>query len=399
MNSVAQSFERAKTLLEMQRPADAERELRGLLAQDPQNALAHSLLALALISQGDVTGAVDAAREGVRLAPDHWFPHYAAGQVYHRVRQGDPALAAARTALSLAPEQASVWELVVRIHLLRCEWAYAADAARRGLALAPEDSDLMSLLARALNMLGEADQAREAAARAVSLDPESATAHLMYGWVMLTRGDPRQAADAFREVLRLDPNLGEARDLLVAALKERNPLNRFLNRLRLRYRGGWWMVFLLPAVPPVVALFVLIALLHWAAWVAESWTVLRLARSRATSLLFEGAEARTALICCGLAVAGVALLALGVGLGLDTVGTAGATVMALVTPVQEAVHTGAPAGRRVLYGWAVLLALTAVASVLSGTFVPALLAAYAALATVWIATGVRRLFRSGDVLP
>lgn len=398
MNNVAQSLERAKTLLDMRRPADAERELRGLLAQEPQNALAHSFLAVALISQGDVMGAIDAAREGVQLAPDHWFPHYAAGHVYHRARQGDPALAAARTALSLAPEEASVWELVVRIHQMRGEWAYAADAARQGLALTPEDSDLASLLARALNMLGQTDQARETAARAVALDPESATAHLVYGWVLLTGGHPRPAADAFREVLRLDPGFGAARDLLVTSLKERNPLNRFLTRLRRRYRGGWWMVFLLPTVPPIIALFVLIALLHWAAWVAESWTVLRLARSRATSLLFEGTAARTALACCGLTVAGVVLLALGVGLGLDTVGTAGAVTMALVTPVQEATHTGSPAGRRILYGWAVLLALAAVAAVVSGTFVPALLAVYAALATVWIAAGVRHLFRSGDVL-
>ncbi|HUR01652.1 MAG TPA: tetratricopeptide repeat protein [Nonomuraea sp.] len=388
--TVADPVQRARTLLQMRRPAEAERELRGALAQEPQHTTAHSFLALALVQLGNVAEAIAEAHEAVRLAPDQWFTHYVAGQVHLRAGRPDEALTAVHASLDLQPEYAPTWELLARVHVFKGQWPQAADAARRGLAVDPQESDLASLLAVALTGLGESEQATAAAAHAVRLDPESATAHLAYGRAALAFGDPRRAADAFREVLRLDPGFDQARDLLVLALKQRNPLYRQLARLRGRFRGGWRLVFLLPAVPPVIVVFILIAVLHWATWVAEAWTTLRLARAKATRLLFEGTESRVAVLCCGLVIAGAALLVLGVTLGQDALGTAGVAVMALVTAVQEAVHTGSARGRAILYGWTVLLVLAIATSVIVGSTGLALLSVYAGLGTIWGAAGVRR---------
>ncbi|MFI7618388.1 tetratricopeptide repeat protein [Nonomuraea terrae] len=386
---VADPVQRGRTLLGMRRWAEAEREFRGALAQEPQHVAAHALLGLALVQQGKTAEAVEEAQEAVRLAPDQWLPHFAAAQVYHRAHRPDEALAACRAALNLHPEYATIWEVLARIHLARGEWPLMAGAARRGLELDPEDADLASLLSLAYTNLGDAEQAGGAAAHAVRLDPESATAHFVRGHAALRFGDPRDAAEAFREVLRLDPGFGRARDLLVRALKQRNPVHRRLEPLRRRFRGGWWMVLLLPAIPPMIAVFVLIALLHWAAWVAESWTILRLARGKATRLLFEQVEARMSLLCCCLVPLGAALLALGIALGHDATAVAGVGVMALVTPLQEAAHTGTPVRRAVLYGWAALLCLALAAAVAFSTFAVALLAVYAGLATIWVAALVR----------
>ncbi|WP_433435635.1 tetratricopeptide repeat protein [Nonomuraea sp. CA-141351] len=385
-----ESIQRAGTLLEMRRPADAERELRGVLAVRPDHFTAHSLLGLALVQQGKAAEAVSSAQEAVRLAPDQSYPHYMAGQVYLRIRRPDLAITSVRASLAHNPEQASAWELLARAHLMMGQYREVVDAARRGLAIDPQVSDLVSLLAVAHEKLGEAEEARAAAANAVQLDPESATAHLAYGRAALIAGDPRTAAEAFREVLRLDPGFDPARELLVTALKHRNPLYRILTHLR-RFRGGWQMVFLLPVIPPLIIVFVLIAVLHWAAWVAEAVTVLRLARARATRLLFEGVEARAALAGCALLVAGAAVLAAGVALGQEALGMAGAAVMALVTPVQEATHTGSARGRGILYGWAGLLGIAIVASATIGSPTIALLSVYAGLGTIWVAAGVRRL--------
>lgn len=391
-------LERARTLLELNRPAEAERELRDLLAQEPEDVSGHAFLSVALTRQGRAAEAIDEAAEAVRLAPDHWFPHYVAGHAYHRAGRPDEAVAAARACLALSPEHAPAWELLARVHASAGRWPQMADAAGRGLAADPEDVDLAALLALALTMLGDAPRAREAAARAVGLDPESAIAHLAYGRAQLAFGSPAEAATAFREVLRLNPGFDEARDLLVAALKRRNPVYRLLARLRARFFGGWRMVLLLPVAPPLIAGFVLIALLHWAAWVAEAVTTLRLARARATRLLFDGTEARVAALSCLLLIAGAAVLVTGATTGREALGTAGAAVMALVTAVQEAAHTSAPRGRAVLYGWAGLLGLTAVSSAIASWPSIALLTTYAALATIWVAAGVRRLFRTAQAL-
>ncbi|MEQ4715628.1 tetratricopeptide repeat protein [Nonomuraea sp. B19D2] len=390
--NVGESINRGKTLLQLRRPADAERELRGVLAVEPQQGMAQCLLALALIQQGRAGEAVAVAQEAVRLAPDHWYSHYVAGQVYYRANLADHAIAAAQASLAADPGQAAVWELLARGHMLKGQWRQMADAARRGLAIDPEVPDLVSLLSLAHTKLGEAEPARAAAAHALRLDPESATAHLVSGRAALAFGDPKAAVDSFREVLRLDPGFGSARDLLVTALKQRNPLQQTLSKLRRRYRGGWRLVFLLPVAPPLIAVFVLVALLHWAAWVSESVTVLRLARAKATRLLFEGAEARVALACCALVAGGTAVLGLGIALGLEAVGTAGVAVMALVTAVQEATHTGSPRGRKTLYGWTGLLVATIAVAVIAGAPVVALVSVYAELGTIWVAAGVRRFF-------
>ncbi|MEU8103641.1 tetratricopeptide repeat protein [Nonomuraea muscovyensis] len=389
--TAAAPIERARTLLQLRRPADAERELRGVLVQEPQNAMAHAFLAVALTEQRRGQEAVATAGEAVRLVPDFWFGHYVAGQALFRAGRYDEAIAALRTALNLNLSYAPIWEVLARIHLHRGEWSLTVDAARRGLEIDPEESDLVSLLALGLSGLGQTAAAGDAAAQAVRLSPESALAHLVYGRAALARGRAGEAAEAFREVLRLDPSFGQARDLLVAALKQRNPLYRWLERLRGRFFGGWRLVLLLPVAPPLIAVFVLIALLHWAAWVAEAFTTLRLTRARATSLLFEAGESRVAVLCCGLLAAGAALLALGIALAGEPVGTAGVAVMALVTPVQEAAHTGSPLGRRILFGWVGLLAVAAIVSAALGAVAGALLSCYAALATIWIAAGVRRL--------
>ncbi|WP_043623919.1 tetratricopeptide repeat protein [Nonomuraea candida] len=386
---VADPIQRARTLLHMRRPADAERELRGLLAQQPEHVLGHALLGLALIQQARADEAVQEAYEAVRLGPDQWFPHYAAAQVHYRAHRAGDAMAAVRAALDLQPQHAPNWELLARVHMLRGEWARMAEAALRGLSIEPEYGDLVALLSLACTNLGDTGQATAAAAHAVLIDPESTLAHFVQGRAALRAGDARRAADSFREVLRLDPGFGVARDLLVTALKQRNPVYRRLSALRGRFPNGWRLIFLLPAVPPVILVFFLLALLHWVAWVAEAWTTARLARGRTTRLLFEGAEARVSAACLGLVAVGAVLLGLGIGLGLEPVGTAGVGLMALVTPVQEAAHTGSPRVRKILYGWAGLLAAAVAVSVATATPVVAVLTVYACLLSVWIASRLR----------
>ncbi|MFI6390256.1 tetratricopeptide repeat protein [Nonomuraea sp. NPDC050540] len=392
MVSAEDGIRRARALLDLRRAPEAARALHGVLAQDPGNSLAHAYLALALSYQDRWEEASDAAAEAIRLAPDTWFPHYIAGQVHHRARRPYEALPPIQVALALNPEWAPLWELLARVRLSAGQYGEAVAAARQALALDPEDADPATLLALALTGLGQAPDARAAAARALALDPENANAHLALGRLELAHGDPARAADAFREVLRLAPGFDDARDLLVLALKRRNPLHRALTRVRERNRGGWRLLLLLPAVPPIILVFVVIALLHWAAWLAEAWATLRLHLGVRTRLLLPAAEARTAALSWALAIIGLTTLVTGIALGHEPLGTAGFAVMALVTPLQEAAHTSARRGRALLYGWAALLAATVVTSAaLASGQTLGLLGAYAALGTIWIAGGVRRL--------
>ncbi|SFI87994.1 Tetratricopeptide (TPR) repeat [Streptosporangium canum] len=395
--------ERARTLLRMGRAEAAERELRGALAADPLHVVSHSLLALTLVTRGAVDEAIAEAGEAVRLAPEHWFPHYMAGQVLYYADRPEEALRAARAALAIDLDQAQIWELLARVHGGREEWPLMAEAARRGLALDPHDSKLVSFLAVALGELGDREQALAVAGDAVRLDPEAPLAHLVYGRVLLAFGSARDAARAFREVLRLDPGMDRARELLVVALKRRNPLYRAVSRLP-GSLGSWRVLALLPLISPLIAIFVVIAVAHWAMWVAESLVTLRLARGAYNRLLFRRGELRSAVLCCAVLAGGTALLVLGVTLSHPVTGVAGAALLALVTPIQEAAYTASPLARKILTGWAGALALVIAVSLALSVLWPAriptgvpLLAMWAGLGTIWVAAAVRRLF--GRVTP
>jgi tetratricopeptide (TPR) repeat protein len=379
-------------LLDVRRPADAERELRGVLAQSPQHVGALVLLAIALVHQGRADEAVATAREAVGLAPDKWYPHYNAGIVYFEARRHAEALAAVHAALALAPNEARLWELLTRVHIRTEQWREAPDPANPGLALEPENATLVALLSLTLTVLGQGPPALAAAEHALRLAPESSLAHLVYGRAALSFGDPGDAARAFREVLRLSPGFDQGADLLMEALKRRNPLYRVMRRVRARLPGAR-IALLLPIVPPIILFVFLVVLLHWAAWTAEAFATLRLAREKTARLLLPGREARAAALCCCLLVAGAALIALGVATANDAVGVAGGATMALVTPVQEAAYTGSPRARVVLATWAALLGAAIVASVILPSAPVALAALYTALLTVWAAAGARRLPR------
>ncbi|MEW9532688.1 tetratricopeptide repeat protein [Microbispora sp. NPDC049125] len=391
--------QRAGTLLRLGRHEAAERELRGLLSRHPQHSTAHAALALALIAGGAEQEALSEAHEAIRLDPGHYFSHLALGLVLKDTGRPQEALEAARAALSLDHGKVDVWRLLARLHAMLLEWRLAADAARQGLAVAPQDSTLASLLGQALCVLEDGPAALAVTAEAVRLDPESSSAHLVRGIALLVFADAGEAAREFREVLRLDPGVDQARELLVVALKRRNPVHRALSGMASRFRGNPRLLLLLPVAPWLILVIILVALLHWAMWVAETFVTLRMSRGAYTRLLLRRGEPRGALLCLWLLVSGTALLVLGVALGHSPTGSAGVATLALVTPVQEALHAGSRLRHRILGGWATALALVVpVALALSATRPDhpdttgvLMLTTYAALSSVWVAALVRRL--------
>jgi predicted Zn-dependent protease len=67
--TVEQAQERAAALLEIGRPADAERELRAALADDPADPETYALIARALVALNRPGEALVAAQTAVALDP------------------------------------------------------------------------------------------------------------------------------------------------------------------------------------------------------------------------------------------------------------------------------------------------------------------------------------------
>lgn len=187
----------ARALLQLKRPDEAKVLARGVLAGDPNSLDGLVVLTASSLASGDTDGALRAASEAVRLAPDWSVTQFNLASALHRTGHHDQSLA-------------------------------ALDRAR---GLDPEDARTEVLRATVLQTMGRFDEAQVAVLAALRLDPDNADAHRVNGVLRLLRPGTGDARAATGTALRLDPTNEWGRDLHATTVKSRNPLYRWLLRL------------------------------------------------------------------------------------------------------------------------------------------------------------------------
>ncbi|MCX6952288.1 MAG: tetratricopeptide repeat protein [Verrucomicrobia bacterium] len=219
-------FARAQLLMAQSRPADAERELMAALATQPDDPAALALLALSRSEQRKGPEALAAAESAIGLAPDEAYFHYVHAVTLHRLDRDDDARRAVGEALRLNPADEDLFSLLASIELARRNWPAALEAAEQALTLNPEHVNAANLRAMALVRLGRKEEATATVDFALHRAPENGFSHANQGWNCLHRNDPKKAQEHFREALRLEPDLEYARSGMLEALKARNPVYR-----------------------------------------------------------------------------------------------------------------------------------------------------------------------------
>lgn len=217
-------------LLNAHRFEDAEAHLRDRLAQRPNEARAHALLAYVLSRQKRHAEALEEANLAIHLDPTYAHAHFFRARILLSLQRKREAFKAIHEALRLRPDYPPYYALLSTIHFSRKRWQEALRAAEEGLRHDPEDAQCLHCRGMALNKLGERAEATDSLEGALASDPESAVAHATLGWVQLHQGKPESALDCFREALRLNPLSDYARQGIVEALKARNPIYRLLLR-------------------------------------------------------------------------------------------------------------------------------------------------------------------------
>lgn len=217
---------RAQLLLAQSRPADAERETMLALAAQPDDVAALALLSLSRSEQRKGPESLAAAETAIGLAPDNAYLHYVHAVALHRLDREADARLAIGEALRLDPGDEDHFALLSSIELARRDWPAALEAADQALALNPEHVNAANLRAMALVRLGRKEEATATVDFALHRAPENAFSHANQGWNCLHRNDPRRAQEHFREALRLEPDLEYARHGMLEALKARNPVYR-----------------------------------------------------------------------------------------------------------------------------------------------------------------------------
>ncbi len=221
-------YQRAILLLQQNRLADAENELRQMLMQDPQNAAGHATLAVVLLEQLKLNDATHVAERAIVLDPEDSAGHYALALVLHKRNRYQEAQPVIEEAIRIDPFDARYFAVLGHIKLAQRNWSAALDAANRGLEIEPNHDDCVNLRGIAMVHLGDRAGASETIRGALERDPENAVTHANQGWALMHRNQPKQAMEHFRESLRIDPSSNWAKAGIVEAMKARNPLYRLL---------------------------------------------------------------------------------------------------------------------------------------------------------------------------
>ncbi len=301
---------------------------RQALTADPDDAIAHALLALGLAHLEQGKAAIEAGRRAVALAPELSFAHYALGWALLEHSEMSAAERSAHEALRLDPDS-NGYALLAQVYVRRRRWADAINAAEKGLQIDPEHPGCLNLRALSLGALGRSDEAAAVMNGVLALDPDDAFGLTNRGWLMLRQSRPQEALESFRGALRLDPTLDWARRGIIEALKARSSLYRLVLRYELwvgslSSRAQWLLILglffggrvvrallrsnpaLWPVLGPVMAFYLFIV---FGSWIANPLSNLLLRLNPFGRLALNRAEKAAANIVGGCLVAAVCGLA------------------------------------------------------------------------------------------
>lgn len=366
------SLERALALCDLGRLDDAEEALRKALREDPDDPVAHGILALVLLDLDRADEALQAASTTIALAPDLSLGHTASAQALLSLGRFDDADASANEAIRIDPEDPDPWVLLTAADLGRGRWPDALSAADKALSLEPESESARGLRAVALAMSKGADW-QEAADQTLAVAPDSALAHAFSAQAYLARGGEREAAERFREALRLDPESEFAQAGLADAMKASHPLFRPLFRFFLwqeRLSRGWKIALtvgplllvraLRPAADHNPLVIGLIAL--WFLFVAVTWMsvpianlALRLSPVGRAVLPADQKRSSTAF----LVFVGAALLAVALSVAVSTGFVLTAFTAGLLAFAVGSAHSLGRRRKRIVYAGAIAAGVTA----------------------------------------
>ncbi|MBI5200623.1 MAG: tetratricopeptide repeat protein [Elusimicrobia bacterium] len=201
------------------------------LAVDPGNGLAHTQLAGELMEAGGAPeGAMEHAREAVRLEPRYIAARLNLASLLQRRGSLEEASAQAETAIALDPNLSDSYELLGAIRAEQKRWKDSERLRREALRLDPSAWRPRYNLAVVLAAQGRSRDAEDAYREAIRLDPPNPDAHNNLGMLLAGRGESAAAEEQYRQVLRIKPSYAAAHYNWGNLLSERGEHERAARR-------------------------------------------------------------------------------------------------------------------------------------------------------------------------
>ncbi|HML74760.1 MAG TPA: tetratricopeptide repeat protein [Anaerohalosphaeraceae bacterium] len=264
----------------------AEKELKRLLIQEPEDYHLHAVLAECLDRLDRHKEAESEIRTALSIESGDPYVHYVLCQILLSLKKIKEAKIAAREAVTLDPDDADYYWLNAAVAHAEENWKETLDWSEKGMTIDPTNQTCLNFRAMALVKLGRADQAHDTIQQALQEKPENAVSHANLGWTLLHAGKSDKALEHFSEALRLEPDMDWARAGLVESLKARYWIYRIIlgyflwmsrltSKTRMALIFGVFIVFrvlssverqnpdLAPYVKPLLYLYLIFVILSW----------------------------------------------------------------------------------------------------------------------------------------
>lgn len=198
---------------------------REWLAEEPDALVAHRAAAQSLLNLGRHRLASPHLQRALAANPDDGFGWRLAAIADFGQGRYDRADAAMQRAIRLQPNDPWHWYQLALMRYRHSQRRAALKYARKALELAPAEADILNLVA--LCEGGSPQQRLTRYQSALELAPENAVVHNNVGaHYLYTERDYLRAIEAFRQALALNPTDRVARENLLVALRESDPLHR-----------------------------------------------------------------------------------------------------------------------------------------------------------------------------
>ena len=196
----------------------AEALYRDLLADEPEDAMAHHMLGLIAHQRGDLEAAQRLIARSLAAQPDSAHAQQNLGIVQQKLGDAAGAAASYRQALALKGELVMARVNLAALLQQQGQAVEAIKLLRAGLRHAPERFELHNNLGLALMAAGRPAPAIAALRKAVDLAPRLAVTHRNLARALAETGRIDEAADRYRWALKIDP--ADAETLARLALAE-----------------------------------------------------------------------------------------------------------------------------------------------------------------------------------
>jgi Flp pilus assembly protein TadD len=219
-----------------QRFHEAELALRQALISDPQNASLHFALGAMLRQQGRFDDAFDEITQSAQLMPDFPENHSGLAYIFYLLDDGPNAIAEARTALSMDPQNAEAYQFLGLALYSNGQYRAAAHAYVESLARDADNVDTYYDMGITLHADGNVPAAINAYRQAIHLKPAFWQAHSNLALILHEQNKLEEAIAEYREAKRLAPEEASVRNNLGNTYCDKGDFDAAMLELRELYR-------------------------------------------------------------------------------------------------------------------------------------------------------------------